>query len=195
VAAMQIVPKFREDNRLQIVHSVFLTDGDTSGSFAYGGGVYSRKFLNDPITRKSYEVTTSTNTLLEVFRDRTGCNAIGFFLYNNKQVIRLSHMFTEYVKDKSGMRVMKNSSKGMDYSNKQIQSYTNNGFAVVHPTASGYTEQYIIRADVRVENDDAMNNLGSDATMTRIKNAFMATAANRMKSRVLLNRFIDLISK
>ena len=156
--------------------------------------MYSRKFLNDPITRKSYEVTTSTNTLLEVFRDRTGCNAIGFFLYSNKQVIRLSHMFTEYVKDKSGMRVMKNSSK-CDYANKQIQSYTDNGFAVVHPTASGYTEQYIIRADVRVENDDAMTKLGTDATMTRIKNAFMATASNRMKSRVMLNRFIDLIAK
>lgn len=195
VAAMQIVPKFREDNRLQVVHSVFLTDGDTSGSFAYGGGMYSRKFLNDPITRKSYEIGTSTNTLLEVFRDRTGCNAIGFFLYSNKQVNRLSHMFAEYVKDKNGMHVMKNSSKGMDYANKQIQSYTDNGFAIVHPTASGYTEQYIIRADVRVENDDAMTKLGTDATMTRIKNAFMATASNRMKSRVMLNRFIDLIAK
>jgi hypothetical protein len=194
VAAMQIVPKFREDNRLQIVHSVFLTDGDTSGSFAYGGGMYCRKFLTDPVTRKTYEIGTSTNTLLQVFRDRTGCNAIGFFLYGRQTVNHLTHLFVEYGKDKNGMRVAKSNTK-TDYANKQIESFKDNGFAVVHPTASGYTEQYIIRADMRVENDDAMTKLGTDATMTRIKNAFMATAAKRMKSRVMLNRFIDLIAK
>jgi hypothetical protein len=194
VAAMQIVPKFREDNRLQIVHSVFLTDGDTSGSFAYGGGMYCRKFLTDPVTRKTYEIGTSTNTLLQVFRDRTGCNAIGFFLYGRQTVNHLTHLFVEYGKDKNGMRVAKSNTK-TDYANKQIESFKDNGFSIVHPTASGYTEQYIIRADMRVENDDAMTKLGTDATMTRIKNAFMATAAKRMKSRVMLNRFIDLIAK
>lgn len=194
VAAMQIVPKFREDNRLQIVHSVFLTDGDTSGCFAYGGGTYCRKFLTDPVTRKTYEISRSTDTLLEVFRDRTGCNAIGFFLNGRMNMNHMTHLFAEYGRDKNGMRYAKSNTKS-DYANKQMESYKNDGFAVAHPTATGYTEQYIIRADMRVENDDAMTKLGTDATMTKIKNAFMATAAKRMKSRVMLNRFIDLIAK
>ena len=195
-AAMQIVPKFREDNRLQIVHSVFLTDGETSGCFAYGSGYYTRKFLTDPVTRKTYEIGgTSTNTLLEVFRDRTGCNAIGFFLYGRPNVNHMTHLFREYTKDKNGLRVQKNSTANNEYTNKQIASYRDDGFSIVHPTASGYTEQYIIRANMRVENDNAMDTLAADASMTKIKNAFMATAAKRMKSRVMLNRFIDLIAK
>jgi hypothetical protein len=197
VAAMEIVPQFREDNRLQIVHSVFLTDGETSGSFAYAGNHYNRKFVTDPVTRKTYEVlNTSTSTLLRMFRDRTGCNAIGFFLYDRKNLSFLTHYFSEYaINNKTRRMEAVHNNKTKENMNKQMESWKDNGFAIANTSASGYTEQYIIRASTKIEDTDAMNDLGADASMTRIKNAFVSNASKRMKSRVMLNRFIDLISK
>ena len=199
LAAMDIVPKFREDNRLQIVHTVFLTDGETSGSGLYNSGYYSRNFVTDPVTRKTYEISRrSTDTLLEIFRDRTKCNAIGFFLLGRGRPERYSHLFTPHAVDPKSnvMRVVSNlSQKDVDYRLKQYDSFKSDGFAIAHPTATGYTEQFIVRADVKIDDSDDMAKVSADSSMTQIKNAFIRNANKRMKTRVMLNRFIDLIAK
>ena len=199
LAAMDIVPKFREDNRLQIVHTVFLTDGDTSGSALYSSGYYGRNFVTDPKTHKTYELNRrSTDTLLEIFRDRTGCNAIGFYLLSHRRVERYVHLFTPTATDpRTGVArsITNPTQKDIDYRIKQYESFKSDGFAVAHPTATGYTEQFIVRADVKIDDTDDMEKVSSNSSMTQIKNAFIRNANKRTKSRVMLNRFIDLIAK
>ena len=197
VAAMEMVPQFREENRLQVVHTVFLTDGDTSGSFSYHGGSYTRNFVTDPVTRKVYEILgSSTATLLRMFRDRTKTNAIGFFLYSRKDLKYMTHMFAECaINKKTGRMETLHTNAHAENIRKQMESWKDNGFAVVNSSYTGYTEQYIVRADTKIDDTDEFEKIGADASITRIKNAFMNNASKRMKSRVMLNRFIDLIAK
>jgi len=41
---------------------------------------------------------------------------------------------------------------------------------------------------------DALENLGDDASFTKIKNAFMKGSSNKKSSRVLAGRLIDIIA-
>jgi hypothetical protein len=198
LAAMEIVPKFREDNRLQVVHTVFLTDGQTSGAPFSQSGYYSRVFVTDPHTRKTYEShKSSTDTMLQIFRDRTKTNAIGFFLLSGRnRVERFAHLFTPHTMDNKGnyRGVQQMSQKDHEYVKKQYESYRSDGFCVAHPTATGYTEQFLVRADTKIDDTDEMKSVNTNSSMTQIKNAFIRNAGKRMKCRVMLNRFIDLIA-
>jgi len=169
IAATQIVPKFQKANGLQIVNTMFLTDGDSSGGLY---GHYTENWIRDEKTKKNYQASgrrnnnATTAALLEVLRDRTGANAVGIYLSNQK---KLRHYYTV----------------------EQAAQYKKDGF--VATDKAGYTEYFVVKANQKVEND-FMDNIDSDASFTKIKNAFMKSSSNRVNSRVLLNRVIELIA-
>lgn len=196
VAAMDMVPKFRDEHKLQVCHTVFLTDGESStggvpnpGSKAYK----TRAYIIDPVTKKMYDNTVdsysyaSTPCLLRIFRDRTKTNAIGFFLMENKTLSTAPW----YTLDKNGhlSNLDKNAYEA------QSQNWTDAGFAICPPEYGGYTEQYIVRSNTKVSDGDALDSLSVGASATRVANAMIRDAATRNKSRVFLRRFIDLIAK
>lgn len=197
VAAMEIVPEFREKNRLQIVHTVFLTDGESStGGFPSPGckKYKSQSYIIDPVTKKMYNNTgndytySTTPCLLQIFRDRTKSNAIGFFLMGNKTLVNKTPWFTKVSKHGNDL--------DMEEYTKQCDSYAKNGFAVCPAEHGGYNEQYIIRSTDKVSNGDALASLGDGAaTATRVANALIKDGAARARSRIFLSRFIDLIVK
>ena len=193
-AAMDMVPKFRAANKLQIVNTVFLTDGDSTGNRLPCGSTYykSKAFIVDPVTRKTYENNSdmyaygkTTDTLLQMFRDRTGTNAIGFFLLSSKTLNTSSPWHTNGARDENAYT-------------KAAASYTDNGFAESLPNYRGYTVQYIIRSlDMDVTNENAaLSKLGAGAaTVAQVTRALAKDAATKNKSKLMLNRFIDLIAK
>jgi hypothetical protein len=195
VAAMDMVPKFRDANKLQIVNTVFLTDGESSGNRLPTGGYYNQKgFVIDPVTRKTYDNnsvdgspyggSTTTATLLRIFRDRTKTNAIGFFLTGAKTLNNSSPWYVGKVRDENAYT-------------KAAASYTDNGFAESLPEHNGYTVQYIIRSvDMDVSNENAaLAKIGNGATVAQVTRALAKDAATKNKSKLMLNRFIDLIAK
>jgi cobalamin biosynthesis protein CobT len=86
--AMKIVPEFRSRNRVQIVNTVFLTDGATTNS--WGGGsshesLYSDRAQSDmdflTIGHKNYAASpSSTSAMLRALRDQCDTRVIGFYL-------------------------------------------------------------------------------------------------------------------
>ena len=166
VAAMDIVPEFRERNRLQIVNTVFLTDGEASNRLGYYGG--GQAWLRDDQTKRSYECGRrgTTGACLTALSDRTGAKTVGIYLSTQKQ-LRYGH------------------------TDEQALNYKKEGFTSTDK--AGYTEYFIVKANKKVEND-YMDNIDSEASYTKIKNAFIKSSSNRVNSRVLLNRVIDLIA-
>jgi hypothetical protein len=189
---MEIVPAFREANKLQIVNTVFLTDGQSSGnSLPYGSTYYKTKaYITDPATRKTYEVTDSdsgsiTSTLLRIFRDRTKTNAIGFYITYGKS-LPITHPWQ--VNDVRDDKAFSDASA----------SWRDNGFAVALPNAGGYTEWYIVcSTDLKVDaSNDALSRVvnggGSVASVTK---ALLKDAKAKNKSKLIVGRFINLIAK
>ena len=196
VAAMKIVPRFKKDNRLQIVNTVFLTDGegnkwtsiaDGTGRYLWSAQGYSSKnqrlVIRDPITK--YEVMLSTMTdneltsaYIKLLKVRTGCNIIGFYILPGRQI---SYVASKYMPELDTVSV-----------EKMKKEFRSNKFQVI--TNGGFDEYYLLRSEGLDTDDDAEFEVEESASLKKIASQFKQFSSSRKSSRVVLNRFIDLIA-
>lgn len=180
VAAMKIVPEFKMNNKLDIVHTVFLTDGETSGSGIYSSHNYLKS--NIIVDKKTYlvkEHTNCTDALYTAFRDITGCRSIGFFIDSRKRGGMSTHTKCRYFKS---------------IDKKTEEMYDKEGFVVADRSLHGHDELFIVQGNSDIDDDDLDEVLSGKKSNTGIRNAFIKTMDNRVASRIMLNRFIDLIA-
>jgi hypothetical protein len=188
-----VVNKFRAQTKVQIVNTIFLTDGDSDPSSSVHGlhssyGKTQKYILQDEITKKSYDFRSTsdyysplagrgmTKMLLQVLKDRTGCNLIGFYICGDG----FDHVYREY----NGYN------SGPEYTGEKA-SWKDEGFFSV--TSAGYDEYYILNPKMF---DIKTNNLTVDTSMTKNKAAkeFIKFAEKKSVSRVLLSRFVKRIA-
>ena len=101
-----------------------------------------------------------------------------------------------YLETWTNTRFQYGAGKYFNYDAKRIidanETWRNENYAIATETF-GYTEQFLIRADRKVENA-GLESLGQGATRAKLKGAFFKSLKNKMTSRVVLNRFIDIIA-
>ena len=185
-----VINEFKRRTKVQVVNAVFLTDGESNGNGSIHNvyPVKKTKFIiHDETTKKNYDLPVTsygfnfgkklTSTLLTVLKDRTNCNLIGFYVYNDS-VKTLMIEFYGYSYDEQFAKTVK-------------KSYEDNGFAAV--TNAGYDEYYILRA---ASMDIKKNLLVVNPSMSKakIKSAFLAFSEKKAVNRVLLQRFIAKIA-
>ena len=196
VAAMNIVPKFKKDNRLQVVNTVFLTDGEgnkwTAVADGYGRYLWSaqgygsknqRLVIRDPVTK--YEVVVSTMTdneltsaYIKLLKVRTGCNIIGFYVLPSRN---FSYVASKYMPDLDSV-----------HAEKMKKDFRNNKFQVI--TNGGFDEYYLLRSESLDTDEESEFEVEETATLRKIASEFNKFSSSRKSSRVVLNRFIDLIA-
>jgi len=177
VCAMDQVPAFQKAHGVQIVSTVFLTDGEGHGMLGSSWG--KQLHVTDKKTKKSYRVARrgsrsggETNALLDMLRDRTGSNLVGIRLHDAKNLRHLRWDFddTEF-----------------EALSKQ---YKNENYITLD---SSYDEYFLVKGDLKVETD-ALESLDEDASYTRIKNAFIKGGNRKKTSRVIANRMVDIFA-
>ena len=172
VCAMQQVPEFQNAHGVQIVSTVFLTDGEGHGMM---GGSWGRQLhVTDKKTKKSYRIEGrgETKALLEMLRDRTGSNLVGIRLHDAKNIKHLRWDLPE------------NEYEALS------KQYKNENYITLD---SAYDEYFIVKGDLKVETD-AMESLTEDASYTRIKNAFIKGGNRKKTSRVIANKMVDIFA-
>jgi hypothetical protein len=202
MAAMEIVPAFQKQYRLQNVNTVFLTDGEGHTlreiSRLDESGLRSNQYLNsymygrdkkdlvlvDPVTKceavvKNMDSCDShTAAYLSLFKKRTGSNVIGFFVMHGRE-------FGKNVKRwYSGL-----SSQAID---EMKVKFRKNKYQIV--SSSGYDEYYLLRSDAMDTEEDIEFEVKENATTRGLVSAFTKYAGNRVNSRVVLNKFIGMIA-
>jgi len=171
--AIDMVPAFQRANGIQIVNTVFLTDGDGHGMIRRYGYGRSKSFVTDKKTKKTYEISRNeTDALLNMLRDRTGTNLVGIRLHDAKNVRFLRY----HVED-------------AEYARLEKQYKTQNYITL----ESAYDEYFLVKGDLKVETD-ALEDLDDNASITRIKNAFMKGGSRRKSSRVIANKMVDIFA-
>ena len=201
IAAFKVIPKFRTENRLEIVNTVFLTDGE--GSSLYGriddinGERYKwssidanwkmRSFFRDPITKASVEVTETsgygsrgaaqTTALLKLLKQRTDANVVGFYVAKVRDVRHALVMYSP----KSEERKIES----------RVAEFRKNNFTYLNNV--GYDEYYFIRSD-KLDTDEDDEFEVSSTTTRGLVSAFSKYTSNRVSNRIVLNRFINLIA-
>lgn len=185
VAAMDIIPMFKAQYKLDIVHSVFLTDGQPTGVYMNSNNShYTKNQFTFDSTKDGLQ-----NDLISMFREYTGSKAIQFFLCDAKTKLPL------YEFDSTGYNY------NYSYTDDSVEGYTEantqyvkEGWAVAKSGSTRYNEKFIIRASNSVDNEDLEEALSQRTSNVGIRNAFVKAMNSTMTSRVMLNRFIDLIA-
>lgn len=201
IAAFKMIPEFKTQNKLQVVNTVFLTDGEGSGLpgriDAIDGGNYNmtyidpnwkmRSFFRDPVTKASVEViegygyggrgVSQTTALLKLLKQRTDANVVGFYVAKVRDVRHALDMYTP--KDDRGE------------TDKRVADFRKNNFTYLNNI--GYDEYYFLRSD-KLDTDEDDEFEVSSTTTRGLVSAFSKYTSNRVSNRIVLNRFINLIA-
>jgi len=198
ISAFEIVPEFQKRNRLQIVNTVFLTDGEGStlvnihtNEYRSPDRSFTHMVIRDPKTRceEVYDrskVMTQTDALIRLLKQRTNSHVIGFFVGATKDIsYRMHYFFPEY-------QAMEEFSEREEFRETIKNKFRKENSLVV--TSTGFDDYYVLRSNGLDTDDDEKLDIGEKSTTRGMVTAFSKYAGNKIASRVVLNRFIGLIS-
>ena len=191
LSAINMVPEFQKKNKVQIVNTIFLTDGQGHDRMSvWDGNDYTRNMryspttiIIDPVTKKHFVIDPRKDgidaTLLKVLRDRTKARVIGFYIAptNNKNTFNreLGYVSGLWAKQESLWEEMKK-----------------NKFIVLEDT-KGY-DQYIWVSSKSLAIDIKAVEIDSDMTKGRMKNAFIKQRQGKFGNKIMLSKLAEFVS-
>lgn len=190
LASEHLIKDFQKKNNVQEVHSVWITDGegnDMTQIWDMDKGIigvkYNKKLVvQDKKMKKNYQVggrRLLSTELFKLVKDRLGCNVIGFFL--DGQYGKKYPMSNYYYRGGFGLK--------NDF-NAWNQKAKKDGYFI--KTQEGYDEYYVIGNAPQVKK---VGEIEEKMTTRKMATIFSAKTTQFRKSRVILSRFIDLITK
>ena len=216
------LPEFKAKNNVQIVNLIYLTDGDSAGGEyvwdrrietrkRYDGSTYehqsemrnlergyrwnrndkTKTIIRDTKTKKEYSLDVygggrysrndMTNTLVEILRDSHGCNVVNFYI-----IPKLSrHDMVDFVSRKS-----ENRTEEME---KLHSSWRKEGH-IIGENYGGWSELYLIRGGKALDVTETNLDVNTGAKKGEIKRAFSKMNKNKLKNRLLLSKFVDMVA-
>jgi hypothetical protein len=204
VAASELVNQFRDRNKLQIVNTIFLTDGDSNylghllNSDSSGkGGLIDSYVIHDHKTKHRFKIKnyaygrSATAILLNMLKARTQSNLIGFFLNDMTWDQTLRYVILNNVLNNDEEIRSEYDSKDID---KWAKLWKSDGFFAM-PSA-GYDNYYIIKPQ-KIENQSFERFDQKKAKPIKSAKSLATHFGNYMEAkkvnRVLLRNFIDRI--
>ena len=197
LTAFPMVPLFRKKYNVQIVNTVFLTDGagaslreihrtpteENPARFERCDSTGQKLHITDMVTKKSYHVNkyneTDTGLLLKILKDRTDCRITGFFI--NTENKRGLHMNLRCIKP------------GMTYEEMVAIDDDMKKDLFARLETDGYEEFYVIngkKMDVKV--DDLQ--ITDDMSKAKMKSAFIKNRKAKLVSKKMLSQFAEFVS-
>lgn len=202
ITSEKIIKEFKQRNNIQKVHAVWITDGEgnnmysqfeispecMSGKETNINKYENQVYLQDHICKKNYEVKGRhlTPYLFEIVKNRLDCNVVGFYLDSNfgKKTPMMKYWY-ESIDHKYPRQV----NHGKFGANEFVQKAKKDGFII--SKKGGYDEYYVIgNAPVVIKTTEIEEKM----TARRMATLFSAKSNKFKKSRVILSRFIDLIT-
>ena len=179
VAAMKVAGEFRKANGIDVLNSIWITDGGDGDPFGGYRGTVTQKESGRVWSFDAHEETAhGTDMLLRVYKDIAGGNLIGIFLDNKKSIES-----TLYYRSGNNVNI-----------EKKIENFKKDGF--IEQDHKGYDTYFLMDKKIAVyTSSDKMDALPEDASTTRVINAFRKDLGKRTMSRPLLNTFTDKIAK
>ena len=199
LAMNTFIPEFKAKNGVQIVNLIYLTDGDSAGGNSVwnrlGTGNSSERIgsrndsgiiLRDIVTKKEYQLTESyslgfsrgsmTNSLVEVLRDKHNCNVVNFYIVDRFKNYDAAEFATA------------------DIPPQTILSKFRKEGHIIAENYGGWSELYLIKGGKDLNVEEAIFETKEDAKKGEIKRAFSKFNKGKLKNRVLLSKFVDMVA-
>ena len=192
---MKVHDEFKRETRVDIVNTIFLTDGMSHNFYGLDEQGYACEFngwyhdiqrINfvDPLTRKKYrmpsrdKMTDITDFWLKIYRDHTGSNTIGFRIVGSNK----RHLLSD-------LKELGVESKYWDNINEQIRKEK---YAKI--PSKGYNSFFAIPGGKNLLTETGEFEVAEDATRGKIATAFKKARKGKLSSRAMLNEFISQIA-
>ena len=195
ISAIKQVPVFQKKHGVQIVNTVFLTDGqgsrtrgtwDSDKEDFSGGGIHysSKEIIVDPVTKIQYESDRSSCgtsvPFLKALKDRTSARVVGFYIAPCNTKKRFTQEMTY-----SG--VVNWSETDALWEKMKKESF------IVIEDDLGYEEFYVVSSkSLKVK--DAEVEMDSEMSKAKMKNTFIKQRRNKVGNKVLLGRFAEFVA-
>ena len=199
LAMNSFIPEFKAKNGVQIVNLIYLTDGDSSGGDSvwnklggnmvnrFGGGYGSEKvILRDTVTKREYAVEkrhhlgfsrgAMTNALVEVIRDKHSCNVVNFYIVDRFKNYDAAEFATA------------------DISPQTILSRFRKEGHIIAENYGGWTELYLLKGGKDLGVEESVLTVKEDAKRGEIKRAFAKFNKGKLKNRLVLSKFVDMVA-
>ena len=200
LAINTFVPEFKAKNGVQIVNLIYLTDGDSSGgntawnrlggntSNRFGGsyGSSEKVILRDTVTKREYAVEhtghlgfsrgSMTNALVEVLRDKHSCNVVNFYIVDRFK----NYDAAEFANADIPPQVI-------------LSKFRKEGHLIAE-NYGGWTELYLLKGGKDLGVEESILTVKEDAKRGEIKRAFSKFNKGKLKNRVLLSKFVDMVA-
>jgi hypothetical protein len=198
ITALELVPEFQRKNRVQIVNTVFLTDGESHCNSQYWkaneAGNLERQYFSvdsretfyvDPVTKKTYGSSKgmrrglSTKVFYQILKDRCNVNILGFFLTGKR---------FKYISSDISWGT-KNAPSPADIFRlwKKEKSYVASDYL-------GYDKLYYIKdgQDLNVGEEDFV--VREDASKSQLTKAFKTFNKKKLTNRIVLKSFAEMVA-
>ena len=190
MSAINMVPEFQKKNNVQIVNTIFLTDGQGHRDYQiWDGNEFHEqpwgtiKIIIDPVTKKHYKVDMENkfdSICLNILSDRTKARVIGFYIAPTSSRREFSQMVNY---------------SGIKWSIRDTlwEKIKKDNFIVLEDDKQGY-EQYIwiSSKSLNINADDI--EIDSDMTKGRMKNAFVKQRQRKFGNKIMLSKLAEFVS-
>ena len=205
VTAMDILPKYKKETGVQRLNTVFLTDGyshtvqkkyvviDDKKTDDYVSSTFVQSVVTDPITNTTIiqesnsgfrrRHVSQTTMLLKLLKKRVpDMNILGFFIAGSGR--------KGYVKKDIIMDEMNCSWEEAGTYLKEI----NKNKVLVNSKKEGYDEHYLMPGGEKLDIESGDLDVEVGASKANLKRAFVKASKGKVTSRVLLNKFIQMVA-
>ena len=205
--AFEIMRKFQAKNQVDVINSIFLTDGDShSGNSYWTGDDYRSKHfdvreqnvvLRDPVSKKSHQIENThnyrqgcslTESLVRFQREVFDINIVNFFLID-----RMKKWDMQKTLEKINMSSKKTEPSSFEEIHIAMKNWRKDKYMIA-PEMMGFNEQYLVQGGKNLEVEEATLEVSEDATVAQMARAFKKFSTGKLERRRLLSRFIDMVA-
>jgi hypothetical protein len=190
IASIDIVNSFKQRNKLDIVNTIFLTDGesDSRRSFKTVSGYqnFNSHAVNLVFTDKRTKLQGTaksgqppTVALLDLMKKLTGTRLIGFYLMQTYNKRHIKNQCNSYAANRI-----------IDV--REIINATTNKFFELKNC--GYDSYYLLPGGSSLGKEEETLQITSNDSKTAIKSAFRKNLQKKSINRMFLNRFMEHVS-
>jgi cobalamin biosynthesis protein CobT len=205
--SFSVMREFVKKNQVDVINSIFLTDGDSHSCNNYWVGENETKHFDpksenvifrDSVSKKemrvNYHSFRTTNSITEALvrfqRDVFDINIVNFFLSSKMR----KYDMADYLDRARRARGENDEGIGYEEIDAALRRYRKDKYMIA-PEMMGFNEQYLIQGGRNLEVEETPLEVAEDATVAQMARAFKKFSSGKLQQRRLLSRFIDMVAK
>ena len=216
VMAFPLIREFIKRNQVDVINSIFLTDGDSNSLTSYWKNLETNEdgsiirgsdkgrfdyrdenvILRDPISKKQMKVErcgrysrgAMTSSLVKFLREVFDINIVNFFLIPKMRKWDMMHHIEEIKSNKNDDVLTFDEDVDVLMKKFRKEKY------LIVPGAKGFNEQYLILGGKNLEVQEEQLEVAEDASVAQMARAFKKFSSGKLEKRKLLSRFIDMVA-